>query len=237
MGDSLAVGVGADAPDESGYVARLFASLHDDGEADVLRNVARGGETSGSLIDGGQLGEAVDAVADPSSDVVAVTLDIGGNDLLRLRGSPECTADATGLACARAVASALRQFRSNYARILDELRLALDEDAGDEQLLVMTYYSPYRRTGSDYEQGADRALLGADSIVDCGETDEADLGLNDLIACPGHPGVTIVDTYPLFSDATALTHISANDVHPNDAGYALIADALLDAARSLTVDR
>ena len=234
LGDSLAVGVGAD---ESGYVARLFAALHDDGQADAVRNVARSGETSGSLIHGGQLREAVDAVADPSTDVVSVTLDIGGNDLLRLRRSADCAADPTGARCARAVAAALREYRANYRHILGELRLALDEDAGDEQLLVMTYYSPYRGTGSAYEEAADHALLGSDATVDCDRSDEAGVGLNDLIACSDDPGVTIVDTYPLFGHATALTHISANDVHPNDAGYALIADAFLDAVRSRTVDR
>src|SRR5688500_3155862 len=58
LGDSLAVGVGATRPQETGYVARLFA---EQSAVEELRNLAVSGETSGSMIRNGQLASAIEA--------------------------------------------------------------------------------------------------------------------------------------------------------------------------------
>src|SRR5215207_1092499 len=85
LGDSLAVGIGATNPARLGYVAHVFRVAHarPAGSVDQLRNLAVGGETSGTFISSGQLAQAVAAIRQPSSDVRLVTLNIGGNDFLR----------------------------------------------------------------------------------------------------------------------------------------------------------
>ncbi|HEX2142648.1 MAG TPA: hypothetical protein VHK28_10340, partial [Candidatus Limnocylindria bacterium] len=68
LGDSLAVGVGAEQPDEGGYVARLFAELsalgRDGVQAARLTNVAVSGETSDSIIRDGQLARGARAIGE-----------------------------------------------------------------------------------------------------------------------------------------------------------------------------
>ena len=134
FGDSLAVGVGATRPDATGYVARLHRELSEPGAAirtTALRTLAIGGETSTSMIAGGQLAAAVDAIAGADPPVALATLDIGGNDLLRLLGTQACDADPLGAECLQLLAVTLAEFDANFQRILNELRNALDEDAPD----------------------------------------------------------------------------------------------------------
>lgn len=233
LGDSLAVGVGATDPDENGYVSvfnhDVFPQSHRGPE--VVTNLAVSGDTSGSFISGGQLANAVAAIADPRTNVKVVTLDIGGNDLLGLLGGP-CAVSPADPACQAAILAALTAFPGNYTAILSSLTIALAEDPANERFLVMTYYNPFDGTGSPFEPAIDAALLGVDGVVDCSALgNPANAGLNDLIACIGASfGVTVVDVYPLFdNNALALTHIASGDIHPNDAGHHVIADAFVQA--------
>ena len=68
--------------------------------------------------------------------------------------------------------------------------------------------------------------------IDCTAIgDPSKTGLNDLIACIGGSfGAIVVDVHPLFdSQAVVLTHIALGDIHPNDAGHTVIADAFASA--------
>ena len=244
LGDSLAAGVGAVSPKAQGayegrvgYVPRFFHALRASTgeELQVLTNLAVRGETSESFVDEGQLASAVAAINDPDTDVQVVTLDIGGNDLLAvLRG--DC-ANPANPACPGAVEEALTLFAARYLTILGTLRAALADDPGAETILVMTYYNPFGGTGFPVEALADTALLGTDGAINCATNrDDGSWGLNDWIACLGMgfsvPGVTVqvVDVYPLFGDnALALTHIAELDIHPNNAGHKLIAEAFAAA--------
>ena len=235
LGDSLAVGVGATDPDANGYVSvfnhDVFPQSHRGPE--VATNLAVSGDTSGSFISGGQLANAVAAIADLGTNVKVVTLDIGGNDLLGLLVGP-CSVSPADPACQAAILAALTAFPGNYAAILSSITSALAEDPGNESFLVMTYYNPFDGTGSPFEPAIDAALLGADGVVDCSALgNPANAGLTDLIACIGASfGVTVVDVYPLFDNrALALTHIAFGDIHPNDAGHQVIADAFVQAAK------
>jgi len=69
----------------------------------------------------------------------------------------------------------------------------------------------------------------SNKFVNQPDADPANIGLNDLITCIGESfGVTVVDIYPLFEGkATTLTHILEGDIHPNDIGYAVIAEAFI----------
>ncbi len=234
LGDSLAYGIGASDRTRTAYVPLLFKYFkHPQTEkVRILRNLSRPGETSDSLIAGGQLELAVGAIVEPTTDTRVVTLDIGGNDLLFLTAAEPCQSDPGGDACQMLVAAQLVKFTRNYSIILTTLQAALDTDPGDETVFVMTYYNPFGGTGHPYEPFADRVLLGSDLVIDCSAPPgDPRAGLNDLIACIGaSSGAVVADVYPVFGDrALELTHIAAGDIHPNDAGYATIAQTFIAA--------
>jgi lysophospholipase L1-like esterase len=64
--------------------------------------------------------------------------------------------------------------------------------------------------------------------VGCNAT-EPDPGLNDRIACvAARRGAELVDLYAAFlGREDELTRFGEGDVHPNGAGYAVIADEIL----------
>ena len=232
LGDSLAVGVGASRPDETGYVTRLFRALSTDGEpwASELVRLAVSGETSTSMIRDGQLVAALDAVTNLDPPVALVTLDIGGNDLLRLLGTEECAAAPGGAACLQLLALTLEDFETNYRQIVSELMTALPSGV---PLAVMTYFNPFSGTDASHEAASNLALLGSDGQLDCGTDDPQARGMNDVIACVGDElGAIPVDIQPAFEGlGLELTHIASEDIHANDRGYELIADAFLAALR------
>ena len=231
LGDSLAAGVGVPAPAELGYVPLYLQSLRA-GSPDAefeLRNVAVSGETSHSLVSGGQLAAAEAAIADPDTDVQVISIEIGGNDLLALLREPACVRSPTGTACQSLIADALAAFARNFPDILSHVNSALTADPGAESLLVMTYYNPFSGTGSPFEVPVDLVLLGSDRAIDCLELeDPIDVGLNDLIACAAaDAGATVVDAYPTFAGRAAeLTNIGQGDVHPNTLGHREMAGLL-----------
>lgn len=237
LGDSLAVGVGASAPDRLGYVARLFERLSGAGIAGIrvnrLENVAVGGETTASFIDGGQLATAVRLIGEADPPIRFVTLDIGGNDLLRLLGTEPCSSAPASAECADLVNATLDAFEENATRIFGDLRLALDATGSAPPFAVMTYFNPFSGTDDLYEAAADRALLGADGRADCAAASEAAAarGMNDIIACLAEEhGAVLVDVQPLFAGlGLELTHIGSEDIHSNDPGYAVIANAFAEA--------
>ncbi len=232
LGDSVAFGIGTSNIATGGYV-RLFSEyLEDEEDIEALVNLSVPAETSGSMISSGQLAAAVATITDSDNDVEVVTLGIGGNDLLGLLGTPPCGVDPAGAACQVTVAGALGSFAGNYTLIVGTLAAALEDDV-DETLYVMTYYNPFSGTGSPFELPTEAALLGLDGSIDCAAaaSNPANAGLNDLIACIGSAvGATVVDVQPAFDgDGLGLTHIGVGDIHPNDTGHAVIAEALVAA--------
>ncbi len=233
LGNSLAAGFGASDPARTAYVPLLFRyfSQPETENVRLLRNLSKPGETSDSFI-ASQLGLAVIAIEDPSTDTRVVTLDIGGNDMLYLTAAEPCTSSPGGEACQTLISLQLQKFALNYQIILATLQASLAHDQGKETLFVMTYYNPYGGTGNLYEPYADLILLGSDLVIDCSAAPgDPRAGLNDLIACIGADyGAVVADVYPAFDDhAPQLTHIGEGDIHPNDAGHALIAQTFIAA--------
>jgi lysophospholipase L1-like esterase len=226
LGDSLAAGEGATNPHRLGYVGLLDRLLQLS-----LKNLAVSGDTSSTFISDGQLEAALKTINNPGRDVQLVTLDIGGDDFFNLLMPGGPCVDPSNPMCMPAFTAALSTFANNYTYILEALTTALGEDFPHKHILVMTYYNPFSGTGSIYEAPVDQALLGADGTIDCvaNQTDPTKIGLNDLITCIGESfGVTVVNVYPLFKGkALALTHIAEGDIHPNNAGYAVIASAFI----------
>jgi lysophospholipase L1-like esterase len=233
LGDSLAVGVGATA-EQARYVSRVGSALSasEGGPAvATIRNIAVSGETSDSMISGGQLRDALRAIAEIEPPVTLVTLDIGGNDLLALLRTDACAGDPLGPTCLGMLAATLDRFEANYRRIVEDLVDALEQHATGAALAVMTYFNPFSGTDASHEAAADLALLGADGRLDCDASDPDARGMNDVIACVGaEVGAVVVDVQPAFVGlGLELTHIGSEDIHANDQGYEAIAEAFLAA--------
>jgi lysophospholipase L1-like esterase len=235
LGDSLAWGDGATIPTRTAYVPRLAGYFQGHAGTTELVNLAVRGENTGSFI-AGQLGQAIASVNDPSTDTAVVTLSIGGNDLGDLLSVPPCSLDPSSLDCQAAVYGALIGVCCNLPVFHYRLRTALAGDPGDEKIFILTYWNAFGGTGSPFEVPVDYALLGSDLTIDCAadQTDPTKVGLNDLLACIGMAfNAVVVDLYPVIGDNALLyTHIAQGDFHPNDDGYALIAQAHRKADRA-----
>jgi lysophospholipase L1-like esterase len=232
LGDSLAWGDGASVPSETGYTAVLadyFAGMPHGG-ARAWTNLAVRGETTASYLDG-QVGAAFAVIADPATDTRVVTVSLGGNDVGALLNdaSDACVQNPSSADCQALVVAALHGAAQRYPLILGAIDAALDGDAGDEQVYVMTVYNPFGGLGAPFEEAVDVVLLGTDLRIDCTAADPSAFGLNDIIACTAlFFGMTVVDAHPVIGDdALTLTHIGEGtfDTHPNDEGHALLAKA------------
>jgi GDSL-like lipase/acylhydrolase family protein len=174
------------------------------------------------------------AINDPTTDVRVVTLDIGGNDLVAvLEPGSSCFTEPKGLACQQALATVLTAFATNYGLILARLTTTLAADPGDERILVLTYYNHLSGTVHPSEQVVDAVLPGPDLTVNCAAP-QATWGLNNIIVFVGAQcGVAVADVYPRFvGKGPTLTGVAeGGDFHPNDAGYAIIANTFMRASR------
>lgn len=212
LGDSLAANVGVGSPRE-GYVSRVHHQLEErDGRQYGLYNLGVSGETSGSMLWGGQLEEALAFLS--TNRVAYVTLDIGANDLLGHLTSPECQADLDALACRQRLESALAAYEPNLAAILEAVRQA----APEATIVFLTAYNPFSLgTGIAFEE----------------ETGAVLDRLNDLAAAAAEAqGILVADGFgPMAGTAAFTTRMlsSPPDIHPNGLGYDVLGQAVLGA--------
>ena len=105
--------------------------------------------------------------------------------------------------------------------VIAGIQEALDAKAAYARILVLAYYNP------DVEPIAVATVVGSDGAVSCDPLDAAP-GLNDRIACVAQKHqVELVDLHAAFLGREAeLTGIGNGDVHPNAAGYQVIADVI-----------
>ncbi len=234
LGDSLSEGVGASDP-SAAFVRLVHEGL---GEGFELMNLGHSGDTSNDLLHHGHLDEAVAEVEgrkrddDRNNDVMLVTLEIGGNDLLRLAPSliltDTCTSVERALErpqCLDALRETLSEFGRNLGTALDRLRGA---DA-DLTIVVMTMYNPVpRRFGLIGTQGVlQMAEMALEGLPDTRFPE----GLNDIVRGEGaERGAILVDWYALF-EGKANEYIARDFIHPNDAGHEVMAEAVLEAVR------
>jgi len=232
LGDSLSEGVGASDQALTAFVLLVHQALGDDFE---LINLGHSGDTSRDLIDHGHLDEAVAAIEeqngddDADNDVKLVTLEIGGNDLLDLYFadvvSGTCPDLQTALEkpeCVNPLRTAFERFEPNLDTVLERLR------AADPAVTIalLTLYNPFSDTIPVIAELAEVALEGR------ADTPFAE-GLNDIIrATGGEHNVVLVDLYPLF-EGKAQELIAQDLIHPNDAGYRVMADAVLAALEEI----
>lgn len=243
LGDSVAFGIGASAPDRTDYVAQLFDRLRDDlacfpAPAPRCRSlhqvdVSVPGATTQSLIEQ-QLPVAVDLLARrsgdriPGNDVRVVTLTIGGNDVFNPVVAA-CGDDPTAPGCTRAIATRLAQVDRNLSQILEALARAAGPDT---TIAVMTYYNPLEACNlAPLERLADLVLEGGTLH---GVMLQA--GLNDVIrgaaaAADGVDGtdVVVAETFGLLDTQDLVG--GSDCLHPDDSGYDILTDRFAEAVR------
>jgi lysophospholipase L1-like esterase len=237
LGDSYAAGVGATTP-AAGYAARVAAAL----EARSHRRfdfvpLAEPGTTSAAFVGdfvargrrGAGTSQLARAVRALTGRVDVVTLQVGGNDVLGLLepGQPCAGEGVATEACLAVAQRTLAEVTApNLALIIDALVRAA---APGTQVVVLTYPNPFALgTGGLLEQRTDLILRALNALL------VATVARAQPAAAERRVTLTVVDVYPLFAGRVAvLTHIldTPPDIHPTDAGHAVIAEAVLRALR------
>ncbi len=231
LGDSLSAGMGASDPGATGFVSLVQQSFAEDVE---LLNLGHSGDTSQELLDHGHLDEAIAEIEerngddDETNDVGLVTLEIGGNDLLRLYFSlvvagtcPDLETAVAKAECLDPLASALEAYEPNLVTALERLR----EADPSLQIVLLTLYNPFSGFGGAGEIGD----LALDGLPDTPFPD----GLNDIVRRQAQQReLILVDVFPLF-EGRAGELIAGDLIHPNDQGYQVMADAVIGALNDL----
>ncbi len=197
LGDSVAAGIGSSLPRDRSFpsiLGELFSS-HSEQSIRTL-NLAKPGESAETFLSDGQLDafhNAVDEIRAVNSDIEAVTLTLGGNDLLDLRNEDTQQREAS-----------LATFRTSMP---DAIRAVVNVVGSDTPMYVSTIYDP---TGEDpFIPNSDAWWIEQFNSV-----------IRDAVTAEG---VTLVDlALTLGPEAQDLTRFPA-DVHPTNEGHRRIA--------------
>jgi lysophospholipase L1-like esterase len=213
VGDSLAASVGVDDV-RDGYVSRFHRQLVErDGVAYGLRNFGVSGETSQSLLDGGQLDAAIRFADD--HDVRYLTIDVGANDLLGHLGSADCSGDVETPPCLERISGALTTYEDNIEEIFDRLA-----DLEDVTVIVLLAYNPFSFGFEEtvrFESQSNQALRRLNDIAGAAALDQ---------------GFLVADGFSfMLNTATVTTNMLDNppDIHPTPLGYDRLTLALVRA--------
>jgi lysophospholipase L1-like esterase len=245
LGDSLAAGYqpGGSELRDTAYPALTARRLKADGATLTVENLGCSGETTTSLIEGGkcdfdegsQLEQAEALLKSRRGEVGLVTIDIGGNDLLRcVRGGADIDT-----AC---VADGVRTVDENLPTILERLGAAAGKDV---PVLVLGYYNPWvaAKALDQPVKGADAAAKAyarlSTTIEDAAKgAGSTFVGLDEAFATNDTTPTTIGGrTVPEnAARICTLTNIcTARDIHLTDEGAATVARVLADAAKAAGV--
>lgn len=214
LGDSLAAAVGVEGYAE-GYVSQVHREISlGDGTVYGMRNFGKSGETSGTMLAGGQLAEAI--AFGTNHDVAYVSIDIGANDLLGHLASADCSEDAAAPACSRRIEASLEAYRNNLTTILDDMSQAFP----DASAVFLLTYNPF-------------SLGFEDQVAFEVQSNEVLTRLNEIATTVANDhGFKIADGFaPMRGTTTATTHMTDTppDIHPNAVGYDVLTEAVLEA--------
>ena len=230
LGDSLSYGVSASNRFTTAFVPLVHASLP---SGTGLLNLGHSGDDSEEIVDHGHLDEAIGEISrrngdsDPGNDVVLVTLEIGGNDLLDLFFDyvvpGTCPTIGESLARPECV-DILRRTMDNFAPNLERIMERLLEADADLNLVLMTLYNPF---SAKIEVFDPFGVLSLEGLPDTPFPE----GINDTIRAQARAsGVKLADVYPEFV-GKGPEYISQDIIHPNDTGYRVMADVVIAAMR------
>ncbi len=204
LGDSVAAGVGSSLPRTRGYPT-LLRDLYgiELGTQIELVNLAEPGESSDSFVADGQLqalAVEVDSATARSAEILAVTLTLGGNDILDLRDASNAEREA-----------ALTAFMDSMPAAVEQVRLAIGPET---PLLVSTIYDPTLENPASAQSTA-WWIEQFNAVIRQAADDN---------------GATIVDlANELGEEARDLTRYPV-DVHPTNEGHVRIAAEFWRAA-------
>jgi len=231
LGDSLAAGnqPSGDQP-ERGYAGPVLEGLRKTQAGTQLKNLGCTGETTSSMLGGGtcrypegsQIAAAVTFLKANAATTRLVTLDIGANNVL------PCAKPAVDQACAT---SSTTRVSKELALILGQIRAA----APNVPIVVLTYYNPLLATWNKGAEGRDLAtksqpLLGSlnTEITKAGKAAGAKVAdVAGAFATTNTSGSPQPVNVKRICDWTWMCQ--AENIHANDAGYAAMAKAVVDA--------
>jgi lysophospholipase L1-like esterase len=232
LGDSLSFGVGASDPPATGFVALVHKRLGPEWE---LLNLGVPGHDSRELIEKGPLKQALAEIRHRLTDgidgneVGAITLEIGGNDLLDIYFAKVIPGDCPSVVeslrrpdCVQALADALAAYAPNLELIIARLK----EADPRIPIFLMTLYNPFSGGSQNLDELTELALEGMPDTP-------FSKGLHDIIRAQADAdaGIYLVDVHPLFANKEN-EYIASDFIHPNDAGYRVMADAILAVMQS-----
>ena len=230
LGDSLAFGVGASDPAHKGYVGLTFDALRRSNRylerGLTLLNLGVPGATSSDLLlPGGQMEQAIAEIKERQADTTSaddnveiISVNIGGNDLLALgSGDSPCISEPAGDACQERFNTMLATLEDNLSEVVQRLR----EAAPLADIVIVDLYNPFSGTGAPLELVADLAVQQVNGVL-------------RKVAEQPQFEAKLADLQPLFQGRSSQL-IAADNLHPNDSGYALIAEALLAAIEERAV--
>jgi lysophospholipase L1-like esterase len=244
LGDSLAAGYqpgGAELRDTA-YPALTATRIGAGGAALTLENLGCSGETTTSLVKGGKCDFAAGSQLDQAEkllkaddDVALVTIDIGGNDLLRcVRGGARIDT-----AC---VTAGVGTVKKNLPTILKRLKAAAGPDV---PVLVLGYYNPWlaAKALNQPVKGVDAAAKAYTALSTAIESAAKSSGTTfvglDQAFSTNDTTPTTINGRSVPKNAAAictLTNIcTASDIHLTDEGAATVARVLAKAAEKAGV--
>lgn len=237
LGDSLAAGYqpahdgltgGVDL--KGGYADDVLAGVQASDPKTKLLNLACPGERSTTMVTGGtcpydegsQLDQALEFLHAHGRSTRAVTVQIGANDVQR------CVDRATLVIDLVCIQNGMADVATYLPMILGKLRA----EAPDAQLIVLNYYNPFLAaylTGNPALAEQSTQLQGTLNGIIANAAASSGATLADVAEAFQSNVWTLVNGVPTnVANICAYTWMCArNDIHANDAGYALIGETVV----------
>lgn len=184
--------------EEGGYVGILNRAINEETELVTFENYGVRGHRSDQLL--ARLDEPEIVSSIEQADIVLMT--IGANDIMKVVKETFTDLNLEDFA----------EARIDYENRLEEILAGIQEINPDSEIYLVGFYNPF----SSYFEDIEELDLIISAWNDTGRT-----------MAEQHENVTFIPTEDLFEDSEAELFAQDN-FHPNDQGYRLIAQRVLD---------